>query len=154
VARGRIALSGVGLRPPIDRSAALDVSLLRERAERRDRPDASQGCGMSERHGTTRPVRRKIGALFVRLRARLRFTRRRLVPGLSAAAAMAGGLETVRAAQARYYDGPVSDHFDGVRFVDPHGPALKSFSDVMRMWSARGSRAPWEEWTPSPYADR
>ena len=83
----------------------------------------------------------------------MRFTRRRLVTGLSAAAAMAGGLATVRAAQARYYDGPVSDHFDGVRFVDPHGPALKSFSDVMRMWSARGSRAPWEEWTPSPYAD-
>jgi L-ascorbate metabolism protein UlaG (beta-lactamase superfamily) len=67
-------------------------------------------------------------------------------------AAAAGGLASVRAAQARYYDGVPSDHFDGIRFIDPHGMAPKSIADLLRWWTARG-RSAWADWVPSPYAD-
>src|SRR5712691_6639199 len=82
----------------------------------------------------------------------MRFTRRRLITGISAVAAAAGGLATMRAAQARYYEGVVSDHFDGFRFVDPHGMAPKSVADLLRWWGARG-RSAWPASMPSPYAD-
>ena len=45
------------------------------------------------------------------------FTRRRLVSGFAAFGAVAG-IVGLRSATARYYDGPVSDHFDGTRFFD------------------------------------
>jgi hypothetical protein len=52
---------------------------------------------------------------------------------------------------------PVSDHFDGTRFFDPHGAAPKSLCDLLR-WIAdrhvRGTRAKWPAWGLSPYADR
>jgi L-ascorbate metabolism protein UlaG (beta-lactamase superfamily) len=83
----------------------------------------------------------------------MRFTRRRVITGLSAITAAAGGLAAARAAQARYYDGPVSDHFDGTRFVDPHGMPPKSIADLLRWWSTRGSRIAWAASVPSPYAD-
>jgi L-ascorbate metabolism protein UlaG (beta-lactamase superfamily) len=83
----------------------------------------------------------------------MRFTRRRLITGLSAMAAAAGGLASVRAAQARYYEGALSDHFDGIRFVDPHGMAPKSIADLLRWWTVRGGRSAWADWVPSPYAD-
>jgi len=58
---------------------------------------------------------------------------------------------------SRYYTGPVSDHFDGERFFDPHGAPPRSRRDVLR-WMAdrtlRGTRAKWPAWAPSPYADR
>jgi L-ascorbate metabolism protein UlaG (beta-lactamase superfamily) len=83
----------------------------------------------------------------------MRFTRRRLITGLTAMAAAAGGLATARAAQARYYVGPLSDHFDGIRFVDPHGMAPKGVPDLVRWWSVRGGRVAWAGSAPSPYAD-
>ena len=58
---------------------------------------------------------------------------------------------------SRYYHGPVTDHFDGVRFFDPHGPALRSRSDLLRWFVDRRSRATkskWPAWAPSPYTDR
>jgi hypothetical protein len=33
---------------------------------------------------------------------------------------------------SRYYHGPVSDHFDGERFFDPHGVPPKSRRDLLR----------------------
>jgi len=58
---------------------------------------------------------------------------------------------------SRYYNGPVSDHFDGARFFDRHGAPLKSRGALLR-WMVdrnwRGSRAKWPAWAPSPYADR
>ena len=58
---------------------------------------------------------------------------------------------------SRYYRGPVSDHFDGERFFDPHGPAPKGRRDLLR-WlldrRRRGGRAKWPAWAPSPFADR
>jgi L-ascorbate metabolism protein UlaG (beta-lactamase superfamily) len=58
---------------------------------------------------------------------------------------------------SRYYNGPVSDHFDGERFFDPHGAPPKSRRDLLR-WFAdryyRGTRAKWPAAAPSPNADR
>ena len=84
------------------------------------------------------------------LMAKTLFTRRRLVSGLSAALAGAGGLFYGRSAYARYYDGPVSDHFDGVRFFDPLGRPPKPFTDLLRWWTA-GGRTLWPETQPSPF---
>jgi L-ascorbate metabolism protein UlaG (beta-lactamase superfamily) len=58
---------------------------------------------------------------------------------------------------SRYYNGPVSDHFDGERFFDPHGAAPKSRRDLLRWYVDRywrGTKAKWPAWAPSPYADR
>jgi len=56
----------------------------------------------------------------------------------------------------RYYTGPISDHFDGVRFFDPLGVAARSRRDLLR-WLVdrrrRGTRAKWPARAPSPYAD-
>src|SRR5690349_11563495 len=82
----------------------------------------------------------------------MKFTRRRLIAGLStmaAAAGFAGG----RAAHARYYDGPLSDHFDGLRFSDPRGMAPKSVPELVRWWSSRGGRIAWAGSAPSPFSD-
>ncbi len=56
---------------------------------------------------------------------------------------------------SRYYNGPVSDHFNGERFFDPFGVPPRSQRDLMR-WhlERRSARAKWPRWAPSPYADR
>jgi L-ascorbate metabolism protein UlaG (beta-lactamase superfamily) len=58
---------------------------------------------------------------------------------------------------SRYYNGLVSDHFDGERFFDPHGAPPRSRRDLLRwqvdrLW--RGSKAKWPARAPSPFADR
>ena len=72
----------------------------------------------------------------------MKFSRRRTI-----AAAV------VRAAAARYYDGPVSDHFDGTRFFDRDGVPPRSPLDLLRWRMAKGG-VPWPDWAPSPYSDR
>src|SRR5258708_3101187 len=79
------------------------------------------------------------------------FTRRRLFSGLATLGAVAG-VFGLRSASARYYDGPVSDHFDGMRFFDVNGSAPRSLADQWRWWR-NGEREKWPEWAPSPYAD-
>ena len=79
-------------------------------------------------------------------------SRRRLFLGLAAIAAALGGGATAQTRLARYYDGPVSDHFDGLRFFDPQGAPLKSPLDLARFFSGRGEK--WPAWMPSPYSDR
>jgi L-ascorbate metabolism protein UlaG (beta-lactamase superfamily) len=58
---------------------------------------------------------------------------------------------------SRYYQGPVSDHFDGERFFDPNGAPPRSRRDLRR-WMLdrywRGTKAKWPASAPSPYADR
>jgi hypothetical protein len=58
--------------------------------------------------------------------------------------------------RSRYYNGPVSDHFDGMRFFDPAGAPPRSRADLLR-WMIqrrwRGTRAKWPVWAPSPYVD-
>jgi L-ascorbate metabolism protein UlaG (beta-lactamase superfamily) len=80
------------------------------------------------------------------------FSRRRVFAALAALPAVGLGAAVARSAIGRYYDGPVSDHFDGTRFVDPDGVAPKSLGDVVR-WIAAGGRAAWPAWAPSPHAD-
>ncbi len=58
---------------------------------------------------------------------------------------------------SRYYNGPVSDHFDGERFFDAYGVPPKGRHDLLRWlidryW--RGTKAKWPSWAPSPYAER
>jgi L-ascorbate metabolism protein UlaG (beta-lactamase superfamily) len=83
----------------------------------------------------------------------MRISRRRLFAGLTAVAAAAGAGFALRSAHARYYDGPVSDHFDGARFFDPHGVPPKSFADLAR-WMLGGNRAVWPERVPNVRFDR
>ena len=57
---------------------------------------------------------------------------------------------------SRYYHGPASDHFDGVRFFDPTGAAPRSRADLLRWMIGsrwRGTRAKWPLWAPSPFVD-
>ena len=58
---------------------------------------------------------------------------------------------------SRYYNGPVSDHFDGERFFDRHNVTPRGRGGLLR-WlldrNVRGTRAKWPNWAPSPYADR
>jgi L-ascorbate metabolism protein UlaG (beta-lactamase superfamily) len=55
---------------------------------------------------------------------------------------------------SRYYNGPVSDHFDGERFFDRRGVPPKGRGDLLRWLSGRGrTRAKWPKWAPSPYRD-
>jgi L-ascorbate metabolism protein UlaG (beta-lactamase superfamily) len=72
-------------------------------------------------------------------------SRRSLFAGTTAVLAAAGGLVAIRGAQARYYDGPVSDHFDGLHFFDPQGVPPKSPLDLLRWWSSNGRQA-WPKW--------
>jgi L-ascorbate metabolism protein UlaG (beta-lactamase superfamily) len=59
--------------------------------------------------------------------------------------------------RSRYYSGPASDHFDGVRFFDPRGVSARSRRDLLRWFVDRrwrGTKAKWPVWAPSPYMDR
>jgi L-ascorbate metabolism protein UlaG (beta-lactamase superfamily) len=80
-------------------------------------------------------------------------TRRRLLASLTGAAA-AIGVPSIWMSSMKTYDGPVSDHFDGLRFFDPDGAPPKSLGEVLR-WQFGGGRqrTVWPDWVPSPYAD-
>lgn len=76
-----------------------------------------------------------------------RQNRRRFVVGGIAGslglAAYAGGLFS-RAANA-YYQGPVSDHFDGVKFFNPGGREPRGFANVARLYFGES----WSAWPVS-----
>jgi L-ascorbate metabolism protein UlaG (beta-lactamase superfamily) len=84
-------------------------------------------------------------------------TRRSLLKGiiglLSGAAALIA-LPSAWISRMKTYDGPVSDHFDGLHFFDPDGSPPKSFGDLLRWQFGPGrQRVAWPEWAPSPHAD-
>jgi L-ascorbate metabolism protein UlaG (beta-lactamase superfamily) len=83
----------------------------------------------------------------------LPITRRGLLASLTGAAA-AIGVPSIWMSSMKTYDGPVSDHFDGLRFFDPDGAPPKSLGEVLR-WQFGGGRqrTVWPDWVPSPYAD-
>jgi L-ascorbate metabolism protein UlaG (beta-lactamase superfamily) len=83
----------------------------------------------------------------------MRLTRRKVLVSVAALASLVAGGFGTRAALARYHDGPVSDHFDGVRFFDPHGMPPKKLTDVVRWWAA-GGKSPWPASVPNGHADR
>jgi L-ascorbate metabolism protein UlaG (beta-lactamase superfamily) len=77
--------------------------------------------------------------------------RRPVLPGLTAIAAAAGGVGALTRLD-RYYKGPVSDHFDGLRFFDSRGSAPNSFADLLR-WQLGKKPVAWPRLDPSPYSD-
>ena len=52
-----------------------------------------------------------------------------------------------------YYSGPVSDHFDGVRFFNPDGTPLNGVGDLLR-WRFGTEQAEWPDAVPWPPCDR
>jgi L-ascorbate metabolism protein UlaG (beta-lactamase superfamily) len=82
----------------------------------------------------------------------MKFTRRRLLTGFAALLAALVGGTAARARYARYYDGPASDHFDGVRFFDPESSPLKKPTDLLKFFSGSGEK--WPARAPSPYSDQ
>ncbi|MDQ4135747.1 MAG: MBL fold metallo-hydrolase [Pseudomonadota bacterium] len=82
--------------------------------------------------------------------------RRRLlkVLGLPAVTALGvAGYSTAARSRNRYYQGPVSDHFDGVQFFSPGQPQDKGLVELLR-WQLGGGRASWPDHYPSPFRDR
>jgi len=84
-------------------------------------------------------------------------TRRRLITAASAATVMTlGGVGYAahRRNSNPYYRGPVSDHFDGVRFRSPGPSTDRSVTDLAR-WRLTETSEPWPRRFPSPFpADR
>ena len=83
----------------------------------------------------------------------MNLSRRRLLTILAGAAGSVG-VPTLWMTLMKTYDGPPSDHFDGMHFFDPDGVPPKSLGEVLR-WQFGGgrNRAEWPEWAPSPHAD-
>jgi L-ascorbate metabolism protein UlaG (beta-lactamase superfamily) len=80
-------------------------------------------------------------------------TRRRFLKrALAGAALLAGAGGSYSYATNTYYDGPVSDHFDGTRFFVPGQPALNSPIRLLQ-WQLGSNRTPWPEAAESPYHD-
>jgi L-ascorbate metabolism protein UlaG (beta-lactamase superfamily) len=50
----------------------------------------------------------------------------------------------------RYYSGPVSDHFDGVRFFNPDGEGPAGTMDLLR-WKLGKGNVPWPRAVASPF---
>ncbi|WP_375462263.1 MBL fold metallo-hydrolase [uncultured Enterovirga sp.] len=74
----------------------------------------------------------------------------------SAAAVLTmGGVGYAAAVRRRnpYYDGPVSDHFDGIRFFRPGIATDRGPLELLR-WQMGGGRAAWPSSYPSAFADR
>ena len=71
--------------------------------------------------------------------------------GVGALGALAASIAGGRAAYAanRYYSGPVSDHFDGVRFFNPGGIPPGTLADVIK-WQFGEGMVRWERPVPAP----
>ncbi len=91
----------------------------------------------------------------VRLTLPVGMDRRTLGRVVSATAMLTlGGVGYAAVARGRntYYDGPVSDHYDGVRFFRPGVSTDRGILDLAR-WQIGGGRQPWPATYPSPFRD-
>jgi L-ascorbate metabolism protein UlaG (beta-lactamase superfamily) len=78
-------------------------------------------------------------------------TRRSILLSLGAIFASGTAIFAGRAiAGNRYYDGPVSDHFDGTIFFNPNGTPPGGFIDLLR-WQFNGQKQKWPSSFPSPF---
>ena len=80
-------------------------------------------------------------------------SRRRVLTLLGAAGALTAGgwaMFGTRRANA-YYQGPVSDHFDGVQFFNPSRAGPRGGLDFLR-WQLGDRGASWPASFPSPFA--
>jgi L-ascorbate metabolism protein UlaG (beta-lactamase superfamily) len=79
---------------------------------------------------------------------------RRKILGWLAGLGVAAAVPSAWMYRMKTYDGPVSDHFDGLHFFDPDGSPPKSLRQVLRwQFTGRGQRATWPVWAPSGHAD-
>lgn len=53
----------------------------------------------------------------------------------------------------QYYQGPVTDHFDGVRFANPGSPMDKSFFDLLK-WMVNRDKQPWPPYRELEFTDK
>jgi L-ascorbate metabolism protein UlaG (beta-lactamase superfamily) len=83
----------------------------------------------------------------------MKLDRRRFLTITSAAGLIGGAGLYAYADQARYYEGPLSDHFDGLRFFEPGWVSRRGRLDFLR-WQFTRKRGEWPEQAPSPFTDR
>jgi L-ascorbate metabolism protein UlaG (beta-lactamase superfamily) len=83
----------------------------------------------------------------------MKLSRRRLLTLFPAAGLVLGGGAYVNADQSPYYEGPLSDHFDGLRFFDPKLVSKRGPLDFWR-WQFTRDQAEWPLEAPSPFADK
>ncbi|MHB0969755.1 MAG: MBL fold metallo-hydrolase [Thermoanaerobaculia bacterium] len=70
-----------------------------------------------------------------------------LVAGVAGSLLLAGGIASVRCLfSAPRYDGPVTDHFDGARFVNNPKLAHHTGADFFK-WILNRDRGAWDRWT-------
>ena len=70
-------------------------------------------------------------------------TRRTILGGFASIPFLAGAGALFAARANPYYTGPVSDHFDGSRFFDPHGAPPRSLGDLLRWQFGSDPRSRW-----------
>jgi len=78
-------------------------------------------------------------------------SQKKIITGFKTVANAASGVGALTRL-SRYYNGPISDHFDGLRFFDPQGSTPKSFFDLLR-WQLGKQPVAWPKQDPSPYSD-
>src|SRR4051812_11449881 len=79
-------------------------------------------------------------------------SRRRLVQMLGGLSVLGSAGWAFSAAGANaYYQGPVSDHFDGVRFFNPGGEGPKGLAAFLR-WQLTDRGAAWPRSSASPFS--
>jgi L-ascorbate metabolism protein UlaG (beta-lactamase superfamily) len=83
----------------------------------------------------------------------MKLTRRRMLTLLPGAGLIAGGGVYLNAEQTPIYRGPITDHFDGLRFFDPKFESQRGPFDFFR-WQFTRDQAEWPEEMPSPFADK
>jgi len=83
----------------------------------------------------------------------MKFTRRRIFMGTAALTAAAIAAIGTRLSTTRYYSGPVTDHFDGTRFVGRYAAPAKRASDFWR-WQRSYNKTQWPEWVANKEATR
>lgn len=82
-----------------------------------------------------------------------RFSRRRVLTGLGAIGAASVGLFALPARSNPYYSGPVSDHFDGVRFHNPGFGPPPGFGEFLRWQFTKDEADVPDAWPPEPVFD-
>ena len=82
-------------------------------------------------------------------------SRRGLLQMIGAVSAVgAGGWALLSGSRANaYYQGPTSDHFDGVRFFNPNGVGPRGPRAFLK-WQLGDRGEAWPESYPSPFHDR
>ena len=83
-------------------------------------------------------------------------SRRRLLKMLAGVTAVGvGGWALLRGTRANaYYQGPLSDHFDGTLFFNPNGVRPKGPGALLKWQLGGRGAAAWPASYPSPFRDR